>query len=124
MWGDDLKTYNNAFSEVYEIINHLDVYEYNKIPSELIKVIRENRNLSYEYQVYDDIELKEHKLLPETKAILFNIFRDYLCTPLQKEKIIKIQSQERKHTEELKRKKYIETKKSKINSLDIDKKQN
>lgn len=34
-------------------------------------------------------------MLPETKAILFNIFRDYLASPEQKEKIINIQNKQR-----------------------------
>jgi predicted RecB family nuclease len=34
-------------------------------------------------------------MLVETKAILFNIFRDYLCTEEQKKKIIEMQKEER-----------------------------
>ena len=45
-------------------------------------------------------------MLPETKAILFNLFRDYLSYPWQKEKIIKMQREERLRKEEIKRKKY------------------
>ena len=35
-------------------------------------------------------------MLPETKDILFNIFRDYLAMPEQKEKNIRIQKEERR----------------------------
>ena len=101
-----MKNYGNAFSEVYEILNCLEDDEFNKIPIDLINVITENRNLEYNYEIHDDIELKDHKMLPETKAILFNIFRDYLCTPIQKEKIIRMQAEERRKNEELKRKQY------------------
>ena len=38
-------------------------------------------------------------MLPETKAILFNLFRDYLSTPEQKEKISKMQAEERRKIE-------------------------
>ena len=107
-----MKNYSNAFTEVYEIISCLTEEEFNKIPNDLINVIKENRNLGYEYEIYDDIELKDHKMLPETKAILFNIFRDYLCTPIQKEKIIRMQAEERRKNEELKRKYYYASRRS------------
>ena len=80
--------YKDAYTEVYEILEQLDEEEYNKIPSNVITAIRENRNTEYEFEVDEELELKEQELLPETKAILFNIFRDYLSTPEQKEKII------------------------------------
>ena len=42
--------YKNAYTEVYEIIKQLDEEEYNKIPSEVIKAIEENRNTEYEFE--------------------------------------------------------------------------
>ena len=38
-------------------------------------------------------------MLPETKAILFNLFRDYLATPEQKTKIIRMQNEARQKNE-------------------------
>ena len=98
--------YKNAYTEVYEIIKQLDEEEYNKIPSEVIKAIEENRNTEYEFDLDEDIELKDQELLPETKAILFNIFRDYLSTQEQKEKIIKMQAVERQKNERKKIEQY------------------
>ena len=98
--------YKNAYTEVYEIIKQLDEEEYNQIPSEVITAIRENRNTEYEFELDEELELKEQELLPETKAILFNIFRDYLSTPEQKEKIIKMQVEERRKNEQNKSEQY------------------
>ena len=98
--------YKNAYTEVYEIIKQLDEEEYKKIPSEVIKAIEENRNTEYEFDLDEDIELKEQELLPETKAILFNLFRDYLSTPEQKEKILKMQAEERLRNEQKKQEQY------------------
>ena len=81
----------NSYTEVYTILQDLDNEEYNKIPPVLIKTLEENMNKDYEYELDDDLELKDHKMLPETKAILFNLFRDYLATSEQKQKIIKMQ---------------------------------
>ena len=98
--------YKNAYTEVYAILEQLDEEEYNQIPSEVITAIRENRNTEYEFELDEELELKEQELLPETKAILFNIFRDYLSTPEQKEKIIKMQAEERLKNEQKKAKQY------------------
>lgn len=98
--------YKNAYTEVYEIIEQLNEEEYSKIPPQVIKAIEENRNTEYEFELEEDIELKDQELLPETKAILFNLFRDYLSTPEQKEKIIKMQAEERLRNEQKKQEQY------------------
>lgn len=96
----------NAYKEVYIVLQDLNEEDYNKIPPEIIETIKENSNEEYEFVLNDELELKEQQLLPETKAILFNLFRDYLATPVQKEKILKMQSEERKKVEEKKKQNY------------------
>lgn len=96
----------NAYKEVYTILQELNEEEYNKIPPEIIEAIRTNMNEEYEYELDEELELKEHQMLPETKAILFNLFRDYLATPEQKEKIIRMQNEERQKNEIKKQKQY------------------
>lgn len=100
------EVYRNAFTEVYEIISYLDESDYNKIPREVISVIEENRNQDYEYFLDESISFEEQEMLPETKAILFNFFRDYWCTNEQKEKIFNFQKSQRAKLEEEKRKNY------------------
>ena len=89
----------NAYTEVYTILQELNEEEYNKIPPEVIETIEANRDEDYEYELDDEVELKEQPMLPETKAILFNLFRDYLATPEQKAKIIRMQNEERQKNE-------------------------
>ena len=96
----------NAYTEVYTILQDLNTEEYNKIPPEIIKTIEENMNEEYEYELDEDLELKSQPMLPETKAILFNLFRDYLATSEQKEKIIKMQNEERQKSELKKQQQY------------------
>ena len=98
--------YRNAYKEVYEILQELDEENHNKIPKDIIKVFEENKNEEYEFHLDDELELKEQDLLPETKAILYNLFRDYLSEPWQKEKIVKWQNEEKQRNEELKKQKY------------------
>ena len=52
------------------------------------------------------MEPREQKLLKETKAILFNLFRDYLANSKQRETIIKMQNEERNKQNEIKKLKY------------------
>ena len=112
----------NAYTEVYTILQELDEEEYNKIPSEIIEAIRTNMNEEYEYELDEELELKDHQMLPETKAILFNLIRDYLATPEQKEKIIRMQNEERQKNEINKQKQYnadVFERKQKENSKQI-----
>ena len=89
----------NAYAEVYTILQELNEEEYNKIPPEVIETIEANRNEEYEYELDNELELKDEPMLPETKAILFNLFRDYLATPEQKAKIIRMQNEARQKNE-------------------------
>jgi len=104
-----MNEYSNAYTEVYTILNYLEEEELNKIPEEIIETLREKQNKDYNYELNEDLDLKEQKMLPETKAILFNLFRDYLATPVQKEKIIKMQQQDRIKTENEKKQSYNKT---------------
>ena len=101
-----MKDYSNAYTEVYTIINNLDEEELNKIPEEVQEAISTHRNTEYFYELNDELDLKKQPMLPETKALLFNLFRDYLSTPEQKEKIKKMQAEDRKKLEEKKKQEY------------------
>ena len=101
-----MNNYNNAFTEVYTILNYLDEEEYNKIPPEVINAINSNMNKKYNYVMNEKIDLSKQPMLDETRAILFNLFRDYLATAEQKEKIIKMQNEERRRNELRKQKQY------------------
>ena len=116
--------YKNAFKEVYVILDSLVEEDYKKIPPELIETIYRNMNQDYKYELDEEQELSTQKMLPETKAILFNIFRDYLSTEEQKQKIIRMQKEERQKNE-LKKKEqyntYVFANKEKTNNSEIQK---
>ena len=101
-----MNNYSNAYAEVYTILEYLDEEEKNKIPQKILDAIEQSRNSEYIFDLEDDIELQEQILLPETRAILFNLFRDYLAEPWQREKIIKMQQEEREKNELNKRQVY------------------
>lgn len=98
--------YANAYTEVYEILSCLNNEEYLKIPEELIEVFEENRNLEYEYEINDEQDLSKQPMLKETKAILLNVFRDYLATPEQNQKIKQWLKEDREYLEKQKQEQY------------------
>ena len=101
-----MSNYNNALAEVDTILSYLNESEFQKIPPSFIKAIKDNKNNNYMYDFNVNTELRKQKMLPETKAILYNLFRDYLSTPEQKEKIIRMQREDRIKTEEKKKQEY------------------
>ena len=118
--------YKNAFKEVYVILDSLVEEDYKKIPPELIEIIYRNMNQDYKYELDEEQELSTQKMLPETKAILFNIFRDYLSTEEQKQKIIRMQKEERQKKELKKKEQYntdVFANKEQINNPEIQKEQ-
>ena len=90
-----MDNYYNELVEVDAILNYLNEEDYNKIPQNIINAIKENKNKNYTFNYDDELELKEQHLLKETRAILYNLFRDYLATPEQKSKIEKWQHEDR-----------------------------
>ena len=103
-----MKDYSNAYTEVYTIINNLDEEELNKIPEEVQEAISTHRNTEYFYELNEELDLQNQPMLPQTKAVLFNLFRDYLSTPEQKEKIKRMQAEDRRKLEEKKKQEYGE----------------
>ena len=59
--------YKNAYTEVYEILEQLDEEEYNKIPSEVIKAIEENRNIVLNWLKINQIHYDNIIFSPEDK---------------------------------------------------------
>ncbi len=100
------QNYRNAYKEVYIILQSLKDEEYQKIPQEIIEAIEENMNDEYMYEIDEDEDLANQPMLLETKATLFNLFRDYLSTPEQRAKIIRMQSEDRIKSELQKQEKY------------------
>lgn len=88
------KIYQQAFSEVNEILSYLSKENYNKIPKEVIDAIEENKDNDYVFFIDTTIPFEEQELLEESKAILFNIYKDYLSNDEIKDKIIELQKEE------------------------------
>ena len=101
-----MEKYADALAEVDVILDYLDEEDYNKIPKEVIEIIQEYKNEDYIFEYDETIELKDQDLITETRAILYNFFRDYLASPTQSEKIRQWQMEDRKKNEIAKQKEY------------------
>ena len=116
MTNEKINNYKNALVELETIINCLDCQEYEKIPADIIKAIENNKNDNYIFEFNKNLDYKDWKLMNETKALLYNIFREYLATKEQKDSLIEAERYQMLKQEQEKLKQY--------NSKDLFKKNN
>ena len=76
--------YKKALVEVDAVLSCLDYNEYKKIPTDIIDAIENNKDEEYTYDYDEELEYEDWSLMPETKAILYNIFKKYLATEEQR----------------------------------------
>ena len=83
------KEYAMAYTEVIEILKHVQKEDIQKIPEEKLKFYKANMDNEYNYKLDMTKKFEEQEISDITKAILANIFRDYWAIPYQKERIEK-----------------------------------
>ncbi len=95
-----------AFTEVKDIINHMETRVYNKIPKEVIELIEENENKEYKPNIDYSKNINNQILLEDTKIILALIYREFVCSKEKREELIRREQIKISKIEEEKRKKY------------------
>lgn len=98
-------TTNQAFSETYDVINHMSKEMQEKIPKSFINLIKENRDLDYKVNIDYSKDIKE-QLLKETKIILSLIYRDCLCSKEKRQELLDIDVEEIEREEKGPQEKY------------------
>ena len=90
MEGNFLQNENNiAITEVSYIIDHFcSPYAKTKIPDKFKSFLKENSIPNYTPEFKDQKELKDIKLKSKTESLLALVYRDYLCTDDEKERLI------------------------------------
>ena len=78
--------YREAFSEVEQIINLMPFNLVNRIPSGFKKIIQSEKSKTYIPNITEPIE--QSALKTETTIILAVIYRDFLCSKEEREKLI------------------------------------
>ncbi len=95
-----------AYTEVVKVLNSLPDNDYRKIPEDVMLTLEKNMDTEYAYYVDLRKPLTEWKISEKAQTILAIIFRDYLATKKQKEKILDFEKVKINELEEEKRKKY------------------
>lgn len=80
---------HKAFAEVYDIILHLDLEAQKKIPEEFKQALKNKKDDTYIVKIDYDKSIADQKLLPYTRKIITLIYRDYLCSPEEREALKK-----------------------------------
>lgn len=101
-----LNNYKKALVEVDVVLACLQYEEYIKIPRDIIDAIKINKNEEYIFEYDEELDYTEWDLMPETKAILYNIFKKYLATDEQKKYFIEKEKFQIMQLEREKTKKY------------------
>lgn len=96
--------YQNALSEVEEILKRTDEELLEKIPSSVKQFIKENKNEEYIVQIDGNRSLEEQNILSETQAILALIYRTYWATEderkeFEQQDIIELEKEQQKRTQ-------------------------
>ena len=98
---DDNK-YAIAYSEVLEILKHIPIEDYNKIPKNEIELFEAYADNNYTFNCDTSKTLEEQNVSDITKGIIILLFRDYWATPYQKEIIQEKERQYRQKIEDAK----------------------
>lgn len=93
-------SYPKAYVEVLEILKYIPKEEQNKIPNQLIEVLKQNADKNYQYRLDTTQEFEKQNLLDETKAILAILFRDYWATDEERKQIVAKENLERRELNE------------------------
>lgn len=79
------RVYEEAFTEVDEVLKLMPIDLISKIPAQFRQTISENKATNYNVIIQEPLE--EQKLKKETIVILGLIYRDFLASPEEREQL-------------------------------------
>lgn len=100
------ENYRIAISEVFDVINHSEEAIKSKIPLKLYEFLEKNNDINYNVSINYNDDNWEDYISKDAKEILALIYRDYLVTPEEREKLILEENEEEKRIEAELREKY------------------
>ena len=101
-----MNDYKKRFVEVDEILSHMPQKEFDKIPKEIIRLIRKNKDLNYIWKYDNNKSLKEQKIHKDTIHILSYINTEFILEGEQRKIIKKFHILNEMKNETLKKQKY------------------
>ena len=119
--GNMEEKYKESFAEVSEIFKLMPESMVNKIPVGLRTIIENEKSTIYKPDIKEPLE--ECKLKDETIIIMALIYRDFLCSKEEKEKLLQRDAEGLKKAEEELHEKYDVDNIFKKNKTVVEKKQ-
>ena len=95
-----------TFSEVNDVLNHMDDELYNQIPKKFIKLIKNNMDENYKVSIDYSKGINNVDLSKETRLVLALIYRDYICDDNERKELIESEQHELRKIEQELREKY------------------
>ncbi len=86
--------YQNAFKEVWDVLQNTDEELIKKIPNKFMDFLQNNMNKDYETNIKLDIPIDKQPILKETEAVLSLIYRSYWATEEEKAEFAKKDKEE------------------------------
>ena len=78
------QSYEEAVTEVLDILNHTRIEDIKKISPKFIEYLKQHSSKTYIPNLDHTLKLKDMDLKPKTKALIGLIYRDYFCDENQK----------------------------------------
>lgn len=79
----DIK-YKKAYTEVLEILKHIEESDYSKIPRKEIDFLKEHADKKYFFKIDYRLPLEKQNISREANAVLVSLFLDYFVSSAQK----------------------------------------
>lgn len=98
--------YQIAYMEVLEILKHIHVNDYKKIPEKRLRLFEKYAKKNIDFHYDTSRTLDEQNVSEKAKILIAILFRDYWATDEQRKKILANEQVYQKKIEEEKREKY------------------
>ena len=98
--------YQIAYMEVLEILKHISVNDYKKIPEKRLRLFEKYAKKDIDFQYDSSKTLDEQDVSEKAKILIAILYRDYWATDEQRKKILAIEQAYQEKIEEEKREKY------------------
>ena len=92
--NEEMDNYNKAYKEVDTILSYMPEENVNQVPLNMRNMFKEKMDKNHEFKIDETQPFENQVLLPETMAILANLFRDFWATPEQRAMILQSEKEE------------------------------
>lgn len=98
--------YSQAFTEVLEVLNNSEKNIVSRIPKSFLEFLNQYKDKNYKVEIDFSNENWDEQVKKETQAILALIYRDYIVSQEERERLLLEEREEQKRIENELREKY------------------